>query len=52
MIPIFPMILCMIINLFIPGFLNIVEPYIACGSISILFILCTIIVYKNVKILR
>lgn len=48
-IPIFPMIACLIINIFFKDFINIVEPYIASGFICILFILCTSILYKKSK---
>ncbi|MDP4147193.1 MAG: hypothetical protein Q8936_22410 [Bacillota bacterium] len=47
LIPIFPMIACLIINIFIKGFFNMVEPYIASGFICILFILCTSILHKK-----
>lgn len=49
LIPIFPMIVCLLINIFIKGFFNLVEPYIASGFICILFILCTIILYRRFK---
>lgn len=49
-IPIVPMILSILINLIFKRFLTVTAPYIACGFIFILFVLCTCHLYRNYKV--